>query len=119
MIMTMRFMDPGVLAVYLSIYMVLAFLSIAIIYYILRTSKERTTTMYLSGESEEIVSNPTPSPSHLYWAIMSRFAAKLYDCLRERMHTGNLQDWIGFMTSWYGLLLVVSIIIGLIYTLAR
>lgn len=119
MILTMRFIDPGVLAVYLSIYMVLAFLSIAIIYFIVRTGRERITTTYLSGEPEDIVSNPTPSPSHLYWAIMSRFAAKLYDCLRERMHTGNLQDWIDFMASWYGLLLVLSIIIGLIYILAR
>lgn len=117
MTLMIRFMDPGVLAVYLSIYMVLAFLSISIIYFIVRSGRERNTAIYLSGEPEDIASNPTPSPSHLYWAIMSRFVAKLYIYLCERMHTGNLQDWLNFMASWYGLLLLLSIIIGLIYVL--
>ncbi len=114
-VVELKYGDPGLVALAASLFMFTAFIIVLLIYEGLRNKKTRFTETYLGGEPEDIVSNPTPSPANLYWGFVRRFARVLYRAVRDRMHTGNLQDWLLFMTSWYGLLLLVSIILGAIY----
>ncbi len=109
--------DPGLIALEASLYMFTAFTIILVVYEALRNKRVRYTGTYLGGEPEDIVSNPTPSPANLYWGFIKKFAGSLYHALRDRMHTGSLQDWLLFMSSWYGLLLLLSIILTVVYVL--
>jgi hypothetical protein len=111
--------DPGLVALYLSIYMFTGFALLALIFLVVRSRKRRVSTLYLSGEPEEVVREPFPGPAHFYWGFMKRFARRLYDYLLNRMHTGSLQDWVDYMFSWYGLLVLISIILGIIYYVLR
>lgn len=114
-----RYADPGLIALYLSLYMLTGFIILFIILLLVQSKKRRVTDMYLSGEPESVVKEPTPGPGNLYWGFMKRFAKRLYGYLLNRMHTGSLQDWVDFMFSWYGLLLIISIVLGIIYVVTR
>jgi hypothetical protein len=107
--------DPGLLTVYATLYLTLTLLILLIIYRMIANRRFRVTTLYLSGEPEDVINTPTPSPANLYWGFIKRLARGLYTGIRDRMHTGNLQDWVRFMASWYGFLLLLSIILGIIY----
>jgi hypothetical protein len=84
------------------------------IYYALRSRRIRSTSVYLSGEPESVVSSITPSIASLYWGFMKKFAKSLYKLLVERVHTGSLHDWFKFLSSWFSLLLIIAIIIFMI-----
>ncbi len=114
-----EFSDPGLIALYLSIYMFTGFTLLVLIFLVVKSGKRRVSPIYLSGEPEEAVEEPLPGPAHFYWGFMRRFARRLYNYLLNRMHTGSLQDWIDYMFSWYGLLVLVSIILGIIYYVLR
>lgn len=107
--------DPGLTALYLSLYMITGFIVLGIILLFVQSKNRRATDMYLSSEPESIISELTPGPANLYWGFMKKFARRLYDYLLNRMHTGSLQDWVDFMFSWYGLLLIISMVLGIIY----
>ncbi len=111
--------DPGLVALYLTAYMLIALALLTIIFVAISSKKRRVTTIYLSGEPKDVIKEHVPAPGHLYWGFVKRFARRIYEYLIERMHTGNLQDWINFMASWYGLLLLLSIILGIIYVYMR
>ncbi|MEM1880260.1 MAG: sodium:proton antiporter [Desulfurococcaceae archaeon] len=113
---TMR-VDPFT-AVFISTSLV-AFLAIFmyVLYYLLKSKRVRETTMYLSGEPEEVVSMPVPSVGALYWGFMKRFARSLYKVLVESVHTGSLHDWFRFISSWLGFLMVLLILIYTVYML--
>lgn len=83
---------------------------LGVLYYLLKSKKVRETTVYLSGEPEEVVSMIVPSAAALYWGLMKRFAGSLYRTLMEKVHTGSLHDWFKFISSWLGLLLILSIL---------
>ncbi len=109
--------DPGTVALVLSLLMWVVFGVLAVIYLAVRNNRVRRTDVYLSGEPENIVDKPSPSPANLYWGFLKKFAYGLYKQLRDKVHTGNLQDWVNFMAGWYGLLLIIAIIVGIIYLL--
>ncbi len=111
--------DPGLVALYLTAYMLIALAILIVIFIAISSKKRRITTIYLSGEPEDVIKEHVPAPGNLYWGFMKRFARRTYEFLVEKMHTGNLQDWISFMASWYGLLLLLSIILGIIYVYMR
>jgi len=111
--------DPGLVALYLTAYMLIALAVLVVIFIAVSSKKRRVTTIYLSGEPEDVIKEHVPAPGHLYWGFMKRFARRTYEYLVGKMHTGNLQDWINFMVSWYGLLLLLSIILGIIYVYMR
>ncbi|MEM1628777.1 MAG: sodium:proton antiporter [Desulfurococcaceae archaeon] len=112
-------LDPVTLAVVTSIIFVALFSLLSILYHVLKNKNERLTETYLCGEPESVISHPAPSISSLYWGFMKKFAKKIYDALIDLVHTGNIQDWAMFMTSWMGLLILISIIVFALYIFTR
>ncbi len=113
------FNDPGVLTIYLTLYLIAVSSLLGIIFLLVASRKRRITPVYLGGEPENVINTPTPSPMNLYWGFIKRFAKSLYVEIRDKTHTGNLQDWIKLMASWYGFLLLVSLVLGIIYVIWR
>ena len=116
---TIIYNNPVEVAIIASINMGIAMIILALIYYVLRPKTRRVTTVYLAGEGEEVVSSFSPSPLNLYWGFIKRFAKKLYKHFTEAMHTGNLMDWVGYMVSWYGLLIILSLLVLITYLIMR
>jgi len=100
-----------VFLVTLSTLLALAFL--ALLYYSLKSKRLRLTTVYLSGEPENVVSSITPSVASLYWGFMKKFAKSLYNVLVEKVHTGNIYDWFKFISCWLSVLLIVAVAVFL------
>lgn len=88
-----------------------------LIYYALRSKSERVTDVYLAGEPESVVSMISPSIGALYWGFVRKFAKRLYEDLVGKVHTGSLHDWLRFISSWFGLLMLIAIITGIIIIL--
>jgi hypothetical protein len=85
----------------------------------LRSKKVSYTGVYLSGEGEEVVSELTPSVGGLYWAFIRQYARRIYKLILERVQTGSLSDWFYYISSWLGLLVLLSVILSLLYLFAR
>jgi len=105
------------LAIIISLNMLIVLTILGLLYIVLKPRSRRVTEIYLSGEGEDVIASKayTPSPIHLYWGFIKRFARTVYGYLTEAMHTGNLMDWVEYMISWYGLLILISIIILVVY----
>lgn len=111
-----KVVDPFT-AIYLTTLFVMIILVItAAMYYMLKSKRVRTSSVYLGGEHEGIVSMITPSVGALYGGFMKRFAKRLYDTLIEKIHTGSLHDWQKFISSWLALLIILSVISFIIFT---
>ncbi|MEM4717976.1 MAG: sodium:proton antiporter [Desulfurococcaceae archaeon] len=82
-----------------------------LLFYVLKSNRTRITSVYLSGEGENVVSHITPSVGSLYWGFIKRFAKTLYRSLVEKVHTGSLHDWFKFISSWFSILLLLAIIV--------
>lgn len=115
----MYFNNPIETAVVASINLAVAMAVLGLIYYFIRPRSRRITEVYLAGEGEEIVSSISPSPLNLYWFFIKRFAKRIYDYLVGAMHTGNLMDWVSYMVSWYGLLILISVLAVIAYIVVR
>ncbi|MET1160392.1 MAG: sodium:proton antiporter [Thermoprotei archaeon] len=111
--------NPVDITILATINLGVAMTILALVYYIIRPRSRRVTTVYLAGEGEEVVSSISPSPLNLYWFFIKRFAKRIYGYLVEAMHTGNLMDWVDYMVSWYGILILVSILTLIAYTIMR
>jgi len=111
--------SPIDLTIVLTISLFISLTVLGLIYWMIRPKARRVTSVYLSGEGEEVVESLSPSPVNLYWSFIKRFAKLLYDYLTRAMHTGSLMDWVSYMVSWYGLLILVSIIVLIGYYFAR
>lgn len=111
--------DPNTAVLISTLLVAIVSLVISAIYYLVKSKRVRTTELYLSGEPETVVSMVTPSIAALYWGFMKKFASNLYKALVERVHTGSLHDWYKFISSWLGLLLILSIALFLAYALSR
>lgn len=107
--------DPGLTALYLSLYMATILVVAVALFAAIAGRRRRVTPIYLGGEPEELVANPTPNPIHLYWGFVKKYCAGVYRVVREKTHTGNLQDWVRLMASWYGLLLLIALVLGAVY----
>ncbi len=103
--------DPY-MAVAISIGVVALLLVITLLlYYMLKSRTIRISEVYLSGESESVVSMISPSVASLYWGFIKRFAKSIFNVLVTKVHTGSLHDWYKFISSWYGILLLISIVV--------
>lgn len=113
--------NPIDITLTLSLSFITLLMVLTIIYLLVRPKNAgwRITGIYLSGEGEEVVKSHTPSPMNLYWSIMKRFFKSIYRALLERMHTGNFMDWINFMSSWFGVLILISIVFTILTLITR
>jgi hypothetical protein len=103
--------DPYI-AVAISIGAVALLLAITLLlYYMLKSRITRVSDVYLSGEPESVVSSISPSIASLYWGFIRRFARSIFNILVTKVHTGSLHDWYKFISSWYGILLLISIVV--------
>lgn len=73
--------------------------------------------MYIGGESEEVLIHKIPSILALYWGIIRRAWKKAFDVLREAVHTGVLNDWLGYMSIWLCLALLIALTSVILYIL--
>lgn len=89
------------------------------LYWALKSKQVRETSVYLSGEPEGVVSEITPSVGALYWGFVKKFAKRTYQALLEKVHTGSLQDWLRFISSWFGLLVLLSVLFGVMMIILR
>ncbi len=90
-----------------------------LLYIGLKSKSARYTGVYLSAEGEEVVSELTPSVGGLYWAFIRQYARRIYKLILERVQTGSLSDWFYYISSWLGLLILLSIILSFLYLFAR
>ncbi len=114
---TTLILDPAGALTITTFAMALSILVVFILYYALKSRRVRTSTLYLSGEPENVVSTPTPSIASMYWGFMKRFAKSLYRILVEEVHTGSLHDWARFISSWLAILIILAIIIFIVFVL--
>ncbi len=89
-----------------------------VLYYTLKSRTIRVSDVYLSGEPESVVSRLSPSVVALYWGFMRRFAKSIYNMLISRVHTGSLHDWYKFISSWFGVLILISVVVFTVLKLA-
>jgi len=116
-------MDPQTLIIVSSTSMFFVALVAGIVYLAMRSGKPSTTVseeareIYVCGEPPSVVSSPTGSSESMYWGFVRGIARTLYRYFRDLMHTGKLSDWAGYMSGWYGFLVVIALI-AIIYYLA-
>lgn len=107
----------------LSLILTLSMLAIALVMFIVslsfRSRKVSTegSEMYIGGEGEEVLMHKVPSILALYWGIIRRAWRKAFDVLREAVHTGILNDWLGYMSIWLCLALLIALISVVLYIL--
>ena len=86
----------------------------ALIYVVLRPKHSRKGSEaeepYLCGEPPTVVSGLSAPGTSLYWGLVKGAAKRLYRVIRDVMHSGRLSDWLGYMSGWYGFLVVVALI---------
>ncbi|MFZ8782979.1 MAG: sodium:proton antiporter [Desulfurococcaceae archaeon] len=85
------------------------------LYYSLKSRTTRISDVYLSGEPESVVSQLSVGVAALYWGFMKRFARVVFSTLTTRVHTGSLHDWYKFISSWFSLLLLISIVVFTVF----
>lgn len=107
--------DPLITTTLVFASMGIAFLTLFILYVTLKSKSTRETHAYLSGEPEEVVKELTPSIGHLYWGFIRKFAKRTYSIILNRVQTGSLHDWFGFISSWLGLLFMITILLTILY----
>jgi len=116
-------MDPQMLIIISSASMFFIALVAGLIYLAMRSGRPSTTVseeareIYVCGEPPSVVSSPTGSTESMYWGFVRSIARTLYRYFRDLMHTGKLSDWAGYMSGWYGFLVVIALI-AIIYYLA-
>ncbi|MEM0370973.1 MAG: hypothetical protein QXG46_05380 [Ignisphaera sp.] len=110
-------LDPVTLSIVVSGLMLFVALVIAIVISLFRGGKISTegSEMYIGGENEDVLKYRVPSVIALYWGIVKRAWRKAFEYLRDAVHTGVLNDWYGFMSSWLGFLLLIALIAILVY----
>jgi hypothetical protein len=110
--------DPLETAILVFTSMFTSFLTLFLIYELLKSKRVRETKIYLSGEPEEIVREPSPSVGNLYWGFIKRFARSVFDTLINKVQTGSLHEWFNFISSWLGILIILAVLMSVLYLLA-
>ncbi len=67
---------------------------------------------YACGEDSS-VETISVSSRNLYWAVISSVFKKLYQNLREKLHTGILNDWFISMILYLTIIFIVLVLIAL------
>ena len=81
------------------------------------SSSGESSDVYIGGEPSSILSRLTESSESMYWGFVRYVARSLYKYFRDLMHSGKLSDWAGYMSGWYGFLMVLAIIFIVYYTI--
>ncbi len=66
--------------------------------------------MYLGGESSSSLRIRIPSVTAMYWGLISRAFKRTFSALRDKVHSGILNEWFYYMSIWFFLLTVIAII---------
>ncbi|MCC6022270.1 MAG: hypothetical protein LM560_04005 [Desulfurococcaceae archaeon] len=107
-------MDVLTLTVLTTGLMLLVGLIILISYLIVRreSSSKSGLEAYLCGESmDDFKNHISLGSSNLYWGSVSAVLKKFYDVLRDKIHTGILNDWLVFMSLWFFIAVIISFIV--------
>ncbi len=105
-------LDPLSTTLILSGVLVFTALIMWIIYTLVKSNpvkvSEEFKEPYLAGEPPTTVSK-IDIPSHtLFWGFIYGLSRKLYHYLRERMHSGVLNEWGEYMVAYLGLLSLIG-----------
>jgi len=65
---------------------------------------------YLAGEPTSTLSRIDAPSNTLFWGFIYGLSRKLYHYLRERMHSGILNEWGEYMSVYLGLLSLVGLL---------
>ncbi|RLG83568.1 MAG: hypothetical protein DRO40_04280 [Thermoprotei archaeon] len=66
--------------------------------------------MYIGGEHPSILSRPSAPTTGLYWGFVRAFAKKLYFYIRDIVHSGRLNEWAAYMSTWFGFLMITALL---------
>jgi len=67
---------------------------------------------YLCGESmDDFKTFISVGSSNLYWGSVSAILKKFYEVLRDKIHTGVLNDWLVLMCLWFFIATITSLIV--------
>lgn len=112
-------MNVLTIAVLASTSMLITALIIYLIYLSVRSSggSEAGSEPYLCGESvNDFRDSISVGSENLFWGSTSATLRKLYEVLRDRVHTGILNDWLTYMGIWFSIatmaLFIVTIASG-------
>ncbi len=75
--------------------------------------------MYIGGEDEGILQRRVPSADAFYWGIVKRAWKDAFRILRDVIHSGRLNEWMGYMSMWFGFLVLVALLAVMVWALAR
>jgi len=114
-------LEPQYLMVLYTASMAFVALVILILYMTLKSRYTgqggEASEVYIGGESPKILSDVTGPIDSLYWAFIRNVGRSLYRYFRDLMHTGRLSDWAGYMSGWYGFLVMLALIM-IVYLMA-
>ena len=66
---------------------------------------------YLCGEdSKDFSSTLSVGSLNFYWGSIASVLRKFYEVIRDKVHTGVLNDWLSFMSIWLSIAVVVLLI---------
>ena len=106
------YIEPGLVIATLSISSLIIALIITLVVKALIRGRIAKTEMYIGGESEDVLSVKSYLSSGWYWAYVSRTMRKVVEVLRDKVHTGILNDWYIYVAFYLTILLVISLILG-------
>ncbi|MDW8044502.1 MAG: hypothetical protein RMJ31_01840 [Nitrososphaerota archaeon] len=93
-----------------SLAMLLPAIIVLILYLTFRksvqSSSEEKRSIFIGGEKLEPEGGFLP-PGGFYWALWNKTFSSTYRILREKIHTGVLNDWLFYMIIWFVILLIL------------
>jgi phosphotransferase system glucose/maltose/N-acetylglucosamine-specific IIC component len=99
--------DPFMVALLLTATTFLIGALVSLLVVLVIKNRIRVTTAYLCGESEEDFKNSlSPGSSVLFWGVPYIFR-KYYYVVRDKIHTGVLDDWFSLMTPFLVILPII------------
>ncbi len=107
-------MDVLTLTVFTTTLMLLVGLIVLVSYLVVRKegSSKSGSEPYLCGESmDDFKAYISVGSSNLYWGSVSAILKKFYEVLRDRVHTGILNDWLVLMSLWFFTAVIISFIV--------
>ncbi len=112
-------LDPITLALILSGVVVSIGGLIASSFIALSRRSGEADAMYIGGEDEGILQRRVPSADAFYWGIVKRAWRDAFRILRDVIHSGKLNEWMGYMSMWFGFLVLVALLAAMVWVLVR
>ncbi len=112
-------LDPITLAIILSGVVVGIGGLVASTFIALSRKSSEAEAMYIGGEDEEVLQRKVPSADAFYWGIVKRAWRDAFRILRDAVHSGKLNEWMGYMSMWFGFLVLVALLAATVWILVR